>query len=94
MHMHQQNHWNRVLFYWYQSYHRYQWTISLTNRIRLCLLDMCEKYAPEAHFPGEGRGNGVRDMTLPSLGNLGAVFSEISFPHFETHFMQIGRCSL
>ena len=42
MHMHQQNHWNRVLFYWYQSYHWHQWTISLTNRIRLCLLDMCE----------------------------------------------------
>ena len=41
MHMHQQNHWNRVLFYWYQSYHWYQWTISLTNRIRLCILDMC-----------------------------------------------------
>ena len=42
MHMHQQNHWNRVLFYWYQLYHWYQWTISLTNRIRLCILDMCE----------------------------------------------------
>ena len=42
MHMHQQNHWNRVLFYWYQSYHWHQWTISLTNRIRLCLLDMCD----------------------------------------------------
>ena len=36
----------------------------------------------------------VRDMALPSLGNLGAVFSEMSFPHFETYFMQIGRCSL
>ena len=42
MHMHQQNHWNRVRFYWYQSYHWHQWTISLTNRIRLCLLDMCD----------------------------------------------------
>ena len=41
MHIHQQNHWNRVLFYWYQSYHWHQWTISLTNRIRLCLLDTC-----------------------------------------------------
>ena len=41
MHMYQQNHWNMVLFYWYQSYHWYQWTISLTNRIRLCILDMC-----------------------------------------------------
>ena len=27
MHIHQQNHWNDVLFYWYQSYHWYQWTI-------------------------------------------------------------------
>ena len=34
------NHWNDVLFYWYQSYHWYQWTIGLTNRIRLCILDM------------------------------------------------------
>ena len=25
MHIHQQNHWNRVLFHWYQSYHWYQW---------------------------------------------------------------------
>ena len=41
MHSHQQNHWNRVLFYWYQSYHWYQWTISLTNRIRFCILEMC-----------------------------------------------------
>ena len=41
MHIHQQNHWNDILFYWYQSYHWYQWTISLTNRIRLCILDMC-----------------------------------------------------
>ena len=41
MHIHQQNHWNDILFYWYQSYHWYQWTIGLTNRIRLCILDMC-----------------------------------------------------
>ena len=40
MHIHQYNHWNDILFYWYQSYHWYQWTISLTNRIRLCILDM------------------------------------------------------
>ena len=45
-------------------------------------------------FLGGGRGREVRDMALPSLGNLGAVFSEMSFPHFETYFMQIGRCSL
>ena len=42
MHIHQQNHWNDILFYWYQSYHWYQWTIGLTNRIRLCILDICE----------------------------------------------------
>ena len=35
MHIHQQNHWNDTLFYWYQR------TISLTNSIRLCILDMC-----------------------------------------------------
>ena len=28
--------------YWYQSYHWYQGTIGLTNRIGLCILDMCE----------------------------------------------------
>ena len=27
MHIHQQNHWNDILSYWYQSYHWYQWTI-------------------------------------------------------------------
>ena len=26
------------------------------------------------------------------LGNLGAKFSETSFPHFKTYFTQIGRC--
>ena len=44
------------------------------------------KNAPEAHFPrGNGRGGGnseVRDMTLPSLRNLGAKVSERSFLHF------------
>ena len=35
MHIHQQNHWNDIPFYWYQ------WTIGLTNRICLCILDMC-----------------------------------------------------
>ena len=29
MHIHQQNHWNDILFYWYQSYHWYQWTIGI-----------------------------------------------------------------
>ena len=46
---------NDILSYWYQSYHCslwtglwstgyyhwYQWIIGLTNRIRLCILDMC-----------------------------------------------------
>ena len=29
MHIHQQNHWKDMLFYWYQSYHLYQWTIGI-----------------------------------------------------------------
>ena len=41
MHIHQQNQWDYIIFYWYQSYHWYQWTMGLTNRIRLCILDMC-----------------------------------------------------
>ena len=54
------------------------------------------KNAPEANFPrGNGRQGGgdseVRDMTLPSQGNLGAKFSEMSFPHLKTYFTQIGR---
>ena len=40
---------------------------------------------------GEG-GSGVRDKAPPSRGNLGAKFSERSFPHFKTYFTQIGRC--
>ena len=42
---------------------------------------------------GEG-GIGVRDMAPPSQGNLGAKFSETSFPHVKTYFTQIGRCYL
>ena len=56
------------------------------------------KNAPEANFPGgngrQGGGGGgseVRDMTLLSQGNLGAKFSEMSFPHLKTYFTQIGR---
>ena len=33
-------------------------------------------------------------MALPLLGNLGAKFSEMSFPHFKTYYTQIGRCYL
>ena len=29
MHIHQQNHWSDMLFYWYESYHWYQWTIGI-----------------------------------------------------------------
>ena len=47
---------------------------------------------PKAPFPGGGGEGG--DIALPSLGNLGAMFSEMSFPHFETYVMQIGCCSL
>ena len=50
MHIHQQNHWNGILFYWYQSYHWYQWTIGLTNRIRLCILDMCGDTCREKYY--------------------------------------------
>ena len=46
-----------------------------------------------AFFRGQG-GSGVRDMAPPLLGNLGAKFSETSFPHFKTSFTQIGRCYL
>ena len=50
--------------------------------------NICQKH------PFLGGGGGGRDIALPSLGNLGAMFSEMSFPHFETYVMQIGRCSL
>ena len=59
------------------------------------------KNAPEAHFPGGnvgggggGKGSEVRDMFLPSLRNLRAKFSEMSFPHLKTYFTQIGCCYL
>ena len=39
-----------------------------------------------------GGGSGVRDMASPSLGKLGAKFSETSFPHFTALFRQTGRC--
>ena len=29
MHIHQQNHWNDIIFYWYQSHHWYQRTIEI-----------------------------------------------------------------
>ena len=31
-------------------------------------------------------GSGVMDMALPSLGNLGAEFSETSFPQFDLSY--------
>ena len=41
---------------------------------------------------GGGRDTGMRDKAPPSRGNLGAKFSETSFPHCKTYFMQLGRC--
>ena len=42
-----------------------------------------------------GRGSsGVRDVAPPSLGQLGAKFFEMLFPHFKTYFMQISHCYL
>ena len=38
---------------------------------------------------GGGGSSRVMDMALPSLGNLGAKFSEMSFPQFKTYFTQI-----
>ena len=38
--------------------------------------------------------SGVKNMALPSLGNLGAKFSEMSFRHFKSYFTQIGFCYL
>ena len=35
---------------------------------------------PEANFLGGEGGSGVRDIAPPLLGNLGAKFSEMSFP--------------
>ena len=55
------------------------------------------KNVPEVHFPGRGGGGGstgVRDMAVPSLGNLGAKLSKMSFPHFKTYFTQIELCYL
>ena len=46
-----------------------------------------------AIFRGQGV-SGVRDMAPPLLGNLGAKFSEMPFPHFKTYFTQIGRSYL
>ena len=57
------------------------------------------KNAPEVHFPGRGGGGGgggtgVRDMAVPSLGNLGAKLTKMSFPHFKTYFTEIELCYL
>ena len=37
-------------------------------------------------------GSEVRAMTLPSLRNLGAKVSEMSFLHLKTYFTQISCC--
>ena len=59
MHIHQQNHWNDTSFYWYQSYNWYQWTIGLTNRIRLCILDMCVKSTRDQGSTIENSESGI-----------------------------------
>ena len=46
-----------------------------------------------AHFRGQA-GSGVLEMAPLLLGNLGAKFSEMSFPHFKTYVTQIGHCYL
>ena len=45
---------------------------------------------------GAGRGgSGVSDKAPLSLANLGAIkFSETSFPHFKTYFVQVSDCHL
>ena len=42
-----------------------------------------------ARFRGQA-GSGVWEMVALFLGNLGAKFSEMLFPHFKIYFMQIG----
>ena len=77
MHIHQQNHWNDILFYWYQSYHWYQWTISLTNRIRLCILDMCgylREMSAYGNVKPRAKGRNIVGEELPSmLGSAASV---------------------
>ena len=40
---------------------------------------------PRHTFQEEEGVSGVKDKALPSLGNLGPKFSEMSFPHFKTY---------
>ena len=50
------------------------------------LMDSKAKNMHQRHiFPGEeGKGgSGVRDTAPPSVGNLGAKFSETFFPHLD-----------
>ena len=52
------------------------------------LMDSKAKNMHQRHiFPGEeGKGgSGVRDTAPPSVGNLGAKFSETFFPHLKTY---------
>ena len=52
---------------------------------------MLQKQTFLGEMGGGGGGSEVRDITLPSQGNLGAKFSEMSFPHLKTYFTQIGH---
>ena len=42
MHINQQNHWNDLIFYWYQSYHWYQWTRFLS--LLMPMESICEHW--------------------------------------------------
>ena len=44
-------------------------------------------------FRGQA-GSGVREIAPLLPGNLGAKFSGMSFPKYNTYFTQIGRCYL
>ena len=52
---------------------------------------------PKMHFPGRGEGAGgggecSEGHNSPSVGNLGAKSSEMSFPHFNTYVTRISHC--
>ena len=53
----------------HQSNHWYQWTIGWTNRIRLCILDVCATFARRSRFCG-----GFRHVALNFLFQLIFVF--------------------
>ena len=86
MHIHQQNHWNDTLFYWY---HWYQWTISLTNRIRLCILDMCVNNSSASVFKPQlaklACSVSVMWRSIDRLHSLIGTYSVLKFLALEPH---------